>query len=62
MAIFIVAYLFVMAEEFTHLRKSKPVIIAAGIIWGIVNVHGLFAGRDVIQDDSFGKFDRLTPR
>lgn len=35
-AVFLVAYLLVMAEEFTHLRKSKPVIIAAGIIWGAV--------------------------
>jgi NhaD family Na+/H+ antiporter len=34
--IFVVAYALVMAEEFTHLRKSKPVIIAAGIIWGII--------------------------
>ena len=35
-AIFVIAYLFVMAEEFTHLRKSKPVILAAGIIWAII--------------------------
>ncbi len=34
--IFVVAYLFVMAEEFTHLRKSKPVIFAAGLIWGMI--------------------------
>ncbi len=34
--IFVLAYLFVMAEEFTHLRKSKPVILAAGLIWGII--------------------------
>ena len=34
--IFIVAYGFVMVEEFTHLRKSKPVVLAAGLIWGIV--------------------------
>lgn len=31
--IFIFAYALVMAEEFTHLRKSKPVILAAGLIW-----------------------------
>lgn len=31
--IFIIAYGFVMAEEFTGLRKSKPVIFAAGVIW-----------------------------
>ncbi len=44
-AIFLVAYLLVMAEEFTHLRKSKPVILAAGIIWGaiawVAAQHGL---------------------
>ena len=34
--IFVVAYLFVMAEEFTQLRKSKPVILAAGLIWGLI--------------------------
>lgn len=34
--IFIVAYVFVMAEEFIHLRKSKPVIFASGVIWILV--------------------------
>jgi len=34
--LFVIAYALVMAEEFTHLRKSKPVILAAGIMWGIV--------------------------
>jgi NhaD family Na+/H+ antiporter len=34
--IFLVAYLLVMAEEFTHLRKSKPVIIGAGLIWSLI--------------------------
>lgn len=32
--IFLIAYAFVMAEEFTGLSKSKPVILAAAIIWG----------------------------
>jgi NhaD family Na+/H+ antiporter len=36
LAIFVIAYIVVMAEEFTHLRKSKPVILAAGIIWGLI--------------------------
>jgi len=36
LVIFVVAYLLVMAEEFTHLRKSKPVILAAGIIWAMI--------------------------
>ncbi len=36
LAIFILAYLLVMAEEFLHLRKSKPVVIAAGLIWAML--------------------------
>lgn len=36
LVIFVVAYGFVMAEEYTHMRKSKPVLLAAGIIWGII--------------------------
>ena len=36
LGIFLTAYVLVMAEEFTHLRKSKPVIIGAGLIWGII--------------------------
>ena len=34
--LFVIAYFFVMTEEFTHLRKSKPVILAAGIIWAMI--------------------------
>ncbi len=34
--VFAIAYIFVMTEEFTHLRKSKPVILAAGIIWAMI--------------------------
>jgi len=45
LAIFVIAYLLVMSEEFTHLRKSKPVIIAAGIIWAMIGAvymsHGI---------------------
>ena len=36
LALFVTAYFFVMIEEFTHLRKSKPVILAAGAIWAII--------------------------
>lgn len=31
--VFGIAYFLVVVEEFTELRKSKPVIIAAGLIW-----------------------------
>ena len=37
--VFVIAYAVVMAEEFSHLRKSKPVIISAAIIWGIIAFH-----------------------
>lgn len=35
---FIVAYIFVMTEEFSHLRKSKPVVLAGGVIWAMVAI------------------------
>ncbi len=34
--VFVVAYALVIAEEAIHLRKSKPVVVAAGIIWFMV--------------------------
>ena len=37
--VFILAYGFVMAEEYTHFRKSKPVILAATIIWAGIAFH-----------------------
>ena len=44
LVIFVLAYLLVMTEEFTHLRKSKPVILAAGIIWAAIAFT--YAGHD----------------
>jgi NhaD family Na+/H+ antiporter len=43
--VFILAYALVMAEEFTHLRKSKPVILAAGVIWGMI--AAVYASHDM---------------
>ncbi|MGB5256204.1 MAG: sodium:proton antiporter NhaD [Woeseiaceae bacterium] len=34
--LFVAAYGLVITEEFTNLRKSKPVMLAAGIIWGLI--------------------------
>lgn len=34
--VFVAAYALVVVEEFTDLRKSKPVMLAAGIIWAII--------------------------
>lgn len=36
LAVFLVAYAVVITEESTHLRKSKPVVVAAGILWVMI--------------------------
>ena len=36
LAIFFAAYALVVTEEITHLRKSKPVMLAAGLIWALI--------------------------
>src|SRR5436305_11077059 len=38
LAMFVAAYVLVIAEEAIHLRKSKPVVVAAGLIWTIIAV------------------------
>ena len=37
--VFAFAYFMVMAEEFLHLRKSKPVLLAAGVIWAMIGYY-----------------------
>lgn len=44
LAIFVFAYAVVIAEEFTHLRKSKPVMLAAGIIWALIGYQYVGVG------------------
>lgn len=34
--IFVVSYIAVLMEEHTHLRKSKPVMLGAGLIWMVI--------------------------
>ena len=38
LAVFIITYCLVIGEENIHLRKSKPTIVAAGIIWILVAI------------------------
>lgn len=38
LGIFVFAYLLVAIEEYTHLRKAKPMITAAGISWMLVAI------------------------
>src|SRR5512142_2754654 len=36
--VFVVAYLAVVNEEALQLRKSKPVVLAAGLIWVLIAI------------------------
>jgi len=36
--IFVLAYVLVIFEEATHMRKSKPVMLAAGLIWMVIGI------------------------
>ena len=47
--VFVIAYAVVMAEEFLHLRKSKPVILGGGIIWALLAATAAGAGVPSIQ-------------
>ncbi|MGZ8225641.1 MAG: sodium:proton antiporter NhaD [Methylococcaceae bacterium] len=53
--IFIIAYGFVMTEEFTHMSKSKPVILASGIIWAHAAI--LAAQKGVPVEDMHAVFE-----
>lgn len=51
LVVFVAAYIMVMVEEKIHLRKSKPVMLAAGIIWVLVALAYSAAG---IMDKAVG--------
>jgi hypothetical protein len=44
LVIFVAAYSLVIGEEVLHMRKSKPVIVAAGLIWVLVAIAFQQAG------------------
>ena len=51
LAIFVAAYVLVILEETTRMRKSKPVMMAAGLIWALIGIAYLRAGQgDVVHD------------
>ena len=45
LAIFFAAYALVVCEEITRMRKSKPVMLAAGLIWALIGLAYMQAGR-----------------
>jgi len=52
LVVFVLAYAVVMAEESLHLRKSKPVLLAAGIIWGIIGGYATVHGTSVEAEEA----------
>lgn len=46
LVIFVLSYILVLFEEKTHLRKSKPVMLGAGIIWVCIGVMARDYGID----------------
>ena len=45
LVIFVVAYVLVVLEDATHMQKSKPVMLAAGLIWALIGVAYAMAGQ-----------------
>lgn len=50
--IFVVSYCFVILEEKLELKKSKPVLLAAGIIWILIAVSQLNTGHDHLVEQA----------
>ena len=46
LVIFVIAYLVVMTEEFTHIRKSKPVLIGGAAIWVLLAIAARDTGAE----------------
>jgi len=63
LAIFVIAYTLVIFEEQLHLRKSKPVLLAAGLIWILIAVvyqqHGFDHAAEVAIRHNFLEYAEL---
>lgn len=61
--IFVVAYTLVIFEEQLHLRKSKPVLLAAGLIWILIAIvyqqHGFDHAAERAIRDNFLEYSEL---
>ena len=54
--LFVVAYLLVVTEEFTDLRKSKPVVLAAGLIWALLAFEYSDGAPSAVVEEAVGHF------
>ncbi|MFU8788353.1 MAG: sodium:proton antiporter NhaD [Methylobacter sp.] len=61
--VFIIAYALVVLEEKLHLHKSKPVLLAAGIIWAMIGFayasQGLNEAAEVALKHNFLEYSEL---
>ena len=53
LTIFVFAYILVMGEEKLNLRKSKPVLVAAGIIWSLIGWVYVSEGMSAESEHAF---------
>ncbi len=51
LVVFVLAYALVISEENIHLRKSKPVVVAAGLIWALVALAYTAAGEEALVEE-----------
>jgi Na+/H+ antiporter NhaD/arsenite permease-like protein len=51
LVVFVIAYALVIGEETIHLRKSKPVMVAVGIIWALVAISYGELGRPELVEE-----------
>jgi len=62
-AIFVIAYTLVIIEEQLHLRKSNPVLLAAGLIWILIawyySSHGMPHAAEVAIRHNFLEYSEL---
>ncbi|MDE2445921.1 MAG: sodium:proton antiporter NhaD [Alphaproteobacteria bacterium] len=61
--IFVLSYVLVIFEERLHLKKSKPVLLAAGLIWAIIGYYfskiGQSAVASRVASEIIGEFGQL---
>lgn len=53
LCLFIFAYVLVIGEEKIHIHKSKPVLLAAGIIWAIIGLTYSQFGHAELAENAF---------
>jgi NhaD family Na+/H+ antiporter len=53
---FVLAYALVITEEFTHFRKSIPVIVAAGVIWSVIGFRYAQSGATHVTEEAVKEY------